>query len=128
MGRNVCVVLGFDINEKVFEVKYEEENENYVEKYIRRGGNIIWEKTPPQCSKCCKTNAVCSLKCYNFTTCNNMKEIVNKHKSQQRTRKDEIDAEIQKIEDMKRDGREYKSWLYTSLFESVDNTERMVFV
>jgi len=127
VGSNICNVLGYDADEKVFEVKYQEEDEHYVEKYLSEGGSILWEEDPPQCSKCSKTNATCSNKCYNFKYYNNMKEIVQKHNALKSTRKEEIKAELNKIEEMKKEGVEYKSWLYKSLFESEDNTERMVF-
>ena len=124
---NVCDILGYDFNEKVFQLKYVEEDQNYEPKYLKQGSLVLWEELPPKCSKCYKTNKECSLECYDFKTLSKMKDIVQQHNSKRNTKKDIIKAEIKKIEDMKNEGLEYKSWLYTSLFESEDNTERMEF-
>ena len=56
-----------------------------------------------------------------------MKTITKSHKSKQETKRQLIKEELQKIKDMKKDGLEYESWLYKSLFQSEDNTERMTF-
>jgi len=124
---NVCDILAYDFNEKVFKLKYVEEDEKYEAKYLKQGSMVLWEEEPPKCSKCEKTNKECSLECYNFKTLPKMKDIVQQHNSKRNKKNDIIKAEIKKIEDMKKEGIEYKSWLYTSLFESEDNTERMEF-
>lgn len=129
VGRNRCDILGYDKNENVFQLKYAEENEYYVEKYVNQGGSILWEENPPQCSKCCKTkNTSCNKECYNFIIAKNMNKLIQKHNSLSNTRSVTIQAENKKIKDMKKEGAEYVSWLHKSLFESKDNTERMVFV
>ena len=125
-------IIGIDYEEKMLEVidHYEEDYDIDDVKYLRKGSTVLWEDNPPTCSKCIKNNKTsCSKKCYNFVALrpSNMKAITNSHESKQESKRQLINEELQKIKDMKKEGLDYESWLYKSLFESEDNTERMTF-
>lgn len=125
-------IIGIDYEEKMLEVidHYEEDYDIDDVKYLRKGSTVLWEDNPPTCSKCIKNNKTsCSKKCYNFVALrpSNMKAITKSHESKQESKRQLINEELQKIKDMKKEGLDYESWLYKSLFESEDNTERMTF-
>jgi len=123
------IVLGIDNEEEMLEVIYSDEVDYDLNdiKYLRKGSLVLWEDNPPTCSKCIKNNKTsCSKKCYDFKAIHPSKmEAIKKSNESKRAI---FKAEKEKIEEMKRLGIKYKSLLFTSLFESADNTERMIFV
>ncbi len=126
------LILGIDYEEDMLQVVYINEEDYDINdvKYLRKGSTVLWEDNPPTCSKCIKNNKTsCSKKCYNFVALrpSNIKAITKSHKSKQESKRQLINEELQKIKDMKNEGLDYESWLYKSLFESEDNTERMIF-
>ena len=125
------IILGIDYEEGMLQVLDHDEDDYDIDdvKYSRIGSTVLWEENPPTCSKCIKNKTSCSKKCYNFVALRPsiMKTITKSHKSKQESKRQLIKEELQKIKDMKKDGLDYESWLYKSLFQSEDNTERMTF-
>lgn len=126
------VVIGVDYEEELFEVVYQDENEyndNDI-RYLRMGGMVLWEGTPPTCSKCIKNKLTsCSKECYDFKAirASRMQRVQKKHESLKDSKQVLFDSEKKNIKDMRRQGIIYTSWIYKSLFESEDNNERMDF-
>ena len=133
IGCDNCVnVIGVDKEEEMFEVEDENPDwDNEEPKYVRFGSSVIWEGQPPTCKKCKQNNTVssCNNQCYDFKALcgKGSQKVVDRHNSKRRSNRELIQHEFRKIDEMKKDGREYTSWLHKSLFESEDNTERMDF-
>jgi len=125
---NVYHIIGFDKKNKVIQLLDKDGNDN---NYIRDGSIIIWEEHPPTCIKCKKANIInqfCTDKCYTFNAIrsNEKNKIIKNYDVKKKEINEKIKAELELIDEMKKNNIDYKSSLFSS-FRSEDNTERMVF-
>ena len=123
---NMYKVISVDPAAKLLQLE-EINNDNGEPKYIRIGGSVIWEESPPVCEKCAHTNSICTEKCYNFIAVSGNRKSINKHLSVSKMKRKAHQMEMDKILQMKKEGLEYDSWLFKDLFTSEDNTEKMDF-